>query len=70
MEFQNKIELWKKEHKENKWGKIDNILLTRFMTEMNKTSQFINRNINEFTIYYGEIKTRPPNSDIIEHHSE
>ena len=77
LEIQNKIELWKKEHEENKWGKIENTLLTRFMTEMNKTSQFINQIINEFTKYYGEIKTTRTkryinyyNSDIIEHHYE
>lgn len=59
-------------------NKIDNTLLTRFMTEMNKTSQFINQIINEFTKYYGEIKTTRTkryinyyyNSDIIEHHYE
>ena len=38
-------------------NKIEYTLLTRFMTEMNKTSQFINQIINEFTKYYGEIKT-------------
>ena len=48
-----------------------------FLEIQNKTSQFINQIINEFTKYYGEIKTTRTkryinyyNSDIIEHHYE